>query len=322
MANGGPAQGGQPAGRPRDDIVLPSEYQLGSPRSRAEASSSLARVMEIQRQAAMMPHYPSSQWIDSFMQSRAGVEGARFQQLPPQHAPFENLYNQLAETAVKNTERCQPLKCQNFPKLPKKKPRTRSSRERERSVKALESPDSPTSRPVGRSSSAEPQARPEPMADPYRVSSAPGSQPPYPEAMSLQANYQTTQLYPGQPAVSSVAQGYILHPSQPQYATFQHTVSVQPLPALYTTFDPGSQAYFPSQEAGGGVYWGQTNGSGRPYGGEGRPAGAQLHPRAVNLHTTHPLTIKVQPPENGDSWFGLVFLGRFVLVQFWWRVIY
>lgn len=303
MVNGGPAQGGQADGRPRDDIVLPSEYQLGSPRSRAEASSSLARVMEIQRQAAMMPHYPSSQWIDSFMQTRAGVEGTRYQQVPPQQPPFENLYNQLAETAVKNTERCQPLKCQNFPKLPKKKPSKRSSRERERSVKAVESPESPTSRPVVRSSSAEPQPRPEPVADPYRVSSAPGSQPSYPEAIHFQTNYQPTQLYTAQPTVSSVGQSYILHTSQPQYATFQHTVSVQPMQALYSTFDPGSQAYFPSQEVagGGGVYWPQTNGSGQCYRGEARPAGAQLHHRAVNLQATHPVTIKVQPPDNGQS---------------------
>ena len=126
LANGGsPA----PTPRPKDDIVLPAaDYQLGSPRARAEASNSLARVMEIQRQAAMMPHYPSVQWLDSFMHTRALEETSRYQQVPPQGAPFENLYNQLAETAVKNTERCQPLKCPNFPKLPKKRTRRKSSR--------------------------------------------------------------------------------------------------------------------------------------------------------------------------------------------------
>ena len=116
--------------RPKDDIVLPTaDYQLGSPRARAEASNSLARVMEIQRQAAMMPHYPSVQWIDSFMQTRALGETSRYQQVQAPEAAFENLYNQLAETAVKNTERCQPLKCPNFPKLPtKKRTRRKSSR--------------------------------------------------------------------------------------------------------------------------------------------------------------------------------------------------
>ena len=126
LANGGsPA----PTPRPKDDIVLPAaDYQLGSPRARAEASNSLARVMEIQRQAAMMPHYPSVQWLDSFMHTRALEETSRYQKVPPQGAQFENLYNQLAETAVKNTERCQPLKCPNFPKLPKKRTRRKSSR--------------------------------------------------------------------------------------------------------------------------------------------------------------------------------------------------
>ena len=123
------ANGGSPTPRPKDDIVLPAaDYQLGSPRARAEASNSLARVMEIQRQAAMMPHYPSVQWLDSFMHTRALEETSRYQQVPPQGAQFENLYNQLAETAVKNTERCQPLKCPNFPKLPKKRTRRKSSR--------------------------------------------------------------------------------------------------------------------------------------------------------------------------------------------------
>ena len=119
-----------PPPRPKDDIVLPTaDYQLGSPRARAEASNSLARVMEIQRQAAMMPHYPSVQWIDSFMQTRALGETSRYQQVQAPEAAFENLYNQLAETAVKNTERCQPLKCPNFPKLPnKKRTRRKSSR--------------------------------------------------------------------------------------------------------------------------------------------------------------------------------------------------
>ena len=123
-----PPVGGPP--RPKDDIVLPTgDYQLGSPRARAEASNSLARVMEIQRQAAMMPHYPSVQWIDSFMHTRALGETSRYQQVQAPDAPFENLYNQLAETAVKNTERCQPLKCPNFPKLPnKKRTRRKSSR--------------------------------------------------------------------------------------------------------------------------------------------------------------------------------------------------
>ena len=122
-----PQVGGPP--RPKDDIVLPTgDYHLGSPRARAEASNSLARVMEIQRQAAMMPHYPSVQWIDSFMHTRALGETSRYQQVQAPEAPFENLYNQLAETAVKNTERCQPLKCPNFPKLPKKRTRRKSSR--------------------------------------------------------------------------------------------------------------------------------------------------------------------------------------------------
>ena len=137
-ASGRLANGGSPTPRPKDDIVLPAaDYQLGSPRARAEASNSLARVMEIQRQAAMMPHYPSVQWLDSFMHT------SRYQQVPPQGAHFENLYNQLAETAVKNTERCQPLKCPNFPKLPKKRTRRKSSRSGKGDDNCSQSPPDP-----------------------------------------------------------------------------------------------------------------------------------------------------------------------------------
>ena len=114
--------------RPKDDIVLNTNYGLFSPQSKAEATQSLARVMEIQRQASMMPHYSSLVWLDQFVQTRALEENTRYQQVPERSAPFENLYYDLASTAVKNNKRCQPLQCPNFPKLPQKKSKQRASR--------------------------------------------------------------------------------------------------------------------------------------------------------------------------------------------------
>ena len=114
--------------RPKDDIVLNTNYGLFSPQSKAEATQSLARVMEIQRQASMMPHYSSLVWLDQFVQTRALEENTRYQQVPERSAPFENLYHDLANTAVKNNERCQPLQCPNYPRLPQKKSKSRSSR--------------------------------------------------------------------------------------------------------------------------------------------------------------------------------------------------
>ena len=110
---------------PKDDIVLKTNYTLFSPQAKAEATQSLARVMEIQRQASMMPHYPSLVWLDQFVQTRALEENTRYQKVPERSAPFENLYNELANTAVMNNERCQPLKCPNFPQIPKKKSKQR-----------------------------------------------------------------------------------------------------------------------------------------------------------------------------------------------------
>jgi hypothetical protein len=115
---------------PKDDIVLNTNYGLFSPQSKAEASQSLARVMEIQRQASMMPHYSSMVWLDQFVQTRALEENTRYQQVPERSAPFENLYHDLASMAAKNNERCQPLKCPNFPKLPQKKSKQRASRQK------------------------------------------------------------------------------------------------------------------------------------------------------------------------------------------------
>jgi hypothetical protein len=84
--------------------------------------------MEIQRQASMMPHYSSLVWLDQFVQTRALEENMRYQQVPERNAPFENLYHDLARTAVKNNERCQPLQCPNFPRLPQKKSKHRASK--------------------------------------------------------------------------------------------------------------------------------------------------------------------------------------------------
>ena len=116
--------------RPKDDIVLNTNYGLFSPQSKAEATQSLARVMEIQRQASMMPHYSSMVWLDQLVQTRALEENTRYQQVPERSAPFENLYYDLASMAEKNNERCQPLQCPNFPKLPQKKPKQRASRQK------------------------------------------------------------------------------------------------------------------------------------------------------------------------------------------------
>ena len=112
---------------PKDDIVLNTNYGPFSPQSKAEATQSLARVKEIQRQASMMPHYSSLVWLDQFVQTRALEENTRYQQVPVRSAPFENLYHDLASMAAKNNERCQPLQCPNFPKLPKKKSKQRAS---------------------------------------------------------------------------------------------------------------------------------------------------------------------------------------------------
>lgn len=232
LANGS----GTASPRPKDDIVLKSaEYQLGSPRSRAEASQSLARVMEIQRQAAMMPHYPSAKWLDSFMQTRALEENTRYQHVAPQGAPFENLYNQLAETAVKNTERCQPLKCPNFPKLPKKK-HTRKSSRRNKDAPA-ESPESPT-RP---SSNNEEQARP-PSAQRITYNGSPAMTIP-PQSQTIPASalqYQPT-YYSTAPAPP--AQNYVLYtavaapqpPNQPPHSSAT-AAPPQPHPIYQTQF--------------------------------------------------------------------------------------
>jgi hypothetical protein len=133
--------------RPKDDIVLNTNYGLVSLQSKAEATQSLARVKEIQRQASMMPHYSSLVWLDQFVQTRALEENTRYQQVPERSAPFETLYHDLASMAAKNNDRCQPLQCLNFPKLPKKKSKRRASMVRKVSrsndTSPIRTPDQP-----------------------------------------------------------------------------------------------------------------------------------------------------------------------------------
>ena len=126
----------------RDDIVL-SSYKMFTPEAKAECSASLARVMEIQRQASSSSSSSSSSltWLDNFVKSRAqGESGNKEASLNsgdisiiteerggPCQTPFLDVYQNIESAAVKQTEKMKPLPTPNFPKLPGKRTKPKSS---------------------------------------------------------------------------------------------------------------------------------------------------------------------------------------------------
>ena len=119
-----------------------SSYKMFTPEAKAECSASLARVMEIQRQASSSSSSSSSlTWLDNFVKSRAqGKSGnTRASQNSgvisifteerggPSQTPFLDVYQNIESAAVKQTEKMKPLPTPNFPKLPGKRTKPKSS---------------------------------------------------------------------------------------------------------------------------------------------------------------------------------------------------
>ena len=96
-----------------------SNYKMFTPQAKAESSASLARVMEIQRQASSSS---SLNWLDNFVQTRAQSE-----ERPASQTPYLDVYQNIEAAAVKQIEKLKPLPTPNFPKLPGKRPKQKSS---------------------------------------------------------------------------------------------------------------------------------------------------------------------------------------------------
>ena len=93
-----------------------SKYELFTPTAKEESSKSLARVMEIQRQAALnhvSSSVNSSSWSEEL---RLGHQGPHNRE-----EAFISLYQSIESAAVKRSENTKPLPSPNFPKLPQKK---------------------------------------------------------------------------------------------------------------------------------------------------------------------------------------------------------
>ena len=88
-----------------------SKHKVFTPTAKEECSKSLARVMEIQRQAALN-HLSSPQtmsWSENLSQ------------VPNNGEAFISLYQSIEDAAAKRSEKTKPLPCPSFPKLPQKK---------------------------------------------------------------------------------------------------------------------------------------------------------------------------------------------------------
>ena len=119
-----------------------SNYKMFTPEAKAESSASLARVMEIQRQASSSSSSSSSlTWLDNFVKTRAqGQSGSNKssqssgdififteERAGPSQIPFLDVYQNIENAAVKQTEKMKPLPTPNFPKLPGKRTKPKSS---------------------------------------------------------------------------------------------------------------------------------------------------------------------------------------------------
>ena len=113
-----------------------------SPQAKAESSASLARVMEIQRQASSSSSSSASSltWLDNFVKSRAqGQTGNKKssqnsvdfifaeERAGPGQTAYLDVYQNIESAAVKQIEKLKPLPTPNFPKLPGKRPKQKSS---------------------------------------------------------------------------------------------------------------------------------------------------------------------------------------------------
>ena len=102
-----------------------SNYKMFTPQAKAESSASLARVMEIQRQASSSS---SLNWLDNFVKTRAQSGDLIFtEERPASQTPYLDVYQNIENAAVKQIEKMKPLPRPNFPKLPGKRPKQKSS---------------------------------------------------------------------------------------------------------------------------------------------------------------------------------------------------
>ena len=88
-----------------------SKHEMFTPTAKEECSKSLARVMEIQRQAAL--NHISSPQTMSWSENLSHV--------PNNGEAFISLYQSIEDAAAKRSEKTKPLPCPSFPKLPQKK---------------------------------------------------------------------------------------------------------------------------------------------------------------------------------------------------------
>ena len=114
-------------------MLSSSNYKMFTPEAKAECSASLARVMEIQRQASSSSSSPSScsaslNWLDNFVKTRAQSGDLIFtEERGATLTPYLDVYQNIENAAVKQTEKMKPLPRPNFPKLPEKRPKQKSS---------------------------------------------------------------------------------------------------------------------------------------------------------------------------------------------------
>ena len=113
-------------------MVSCSNYKMFTPEAKAESSASLARVMEIQRQASSSSSPSSSSsslnWLDNFVKTRAQSGDLIFtEERGATLTPYLDVYQNIENAAVKQTEKMKPLPTPNFPKLPGKRPKQKSS---------------------------------------------------------------------------------------------------------------------------------------------------------------------------------------------------
>ena len=113
-------------------MLSSSNYKMFTPEAKAESSASLARVMEIQRQASSSSSSTTTSsslnWLDNFVKTRAQSGDFIFtEERAASHTPYLDVYQNIENAAVKQIEKMKPLPRPNFPKLPEKRPKQKSS---------------------------------------------------------------------------------------------------------------------------------------------------------------------------------------------------
>ena len=109
-------------------MLSSSNYKMFTPEAKAECSASLARVMEIQRQASSSSTSSSLNWLDNFVKTRAQSGDIIFtEERAASQTPYLDVYQNIESAAVKQIEKLKPLPTPNFPKLPGKRPKQKSS---------------------------------------------------------------------------------------------------------------------------------------------------------------------------------------------------